>query len=525
MSESIQKIHRALLSLSDKRGLVEFATALHNHGAELLSTGGTAQALRNAGIPVIEIADYTGAPEMFEGRVKTLHPKVHGGLLYRRDTHEHLEQAKQHAIPPIDLVCVNLYPFEQALAAGKTGEDLIEQIDIGGPAMLRSAAKNHSHVAVICDPDDYSLVVDELEQHNGTTLELRKKLAAKVFMRTSCYDALIARVLNPQPTEWQKWFAIPLDHPQHLRYGENAQQQGAYFQIAGENTFGLAGTRTIGGKEVSFNNWMDVDSSTRIVREFSEPACVIVKHASPCGVATGKTLLDAYRNAVACDPTSAFGGVVAFNRPLDAETATAIRERFTEVVFSLDPADETVGEILAKSKNLRWIVGSLPTTPPYFPYEFRRVLGGMLVEEIDPGTIPAKDWKLTTDKGCEGEDFALLEFAWHIVKGVKSNAVVFAKRTESGFATIGIGGGETSRVDAVQNALRRAKGFGHSLEGCALASDAFFPFADSIELAAEVGVKSIVEPGGSIKDNEVITAANKLGIVLYFTGRRHFRHL
>ncbi len=522
---NIIPIRRALLSHSDKRGLTEFASALHKHGAELLSTGGTAKAIRDAGIPVTEIADYTGAPELFEGRVKTLHPKVHGGLLYRRNVPEHINQAITHNIPPIDLVAVTLYPFEEALASGKRGEELIEQIDIGGPSMLRSAAKNAESVVVICDTDDYKEVLAQIEAHGGVDEETRRKLAAKVFARTACYDALIARALNPDPKEWQKWFALPMVNPEHLRYGENPAQRGAIYRLAGEDTFALAGTRTIGGKEVSFNNWMDVDASTRIVKSFDQPACVIVKHSSPCGVATGATLLDAYREAVACDPTSAFGGVVAVNRPLDEATAHAIRERFTEVVFSIEPAEEKAGEVLAGAKNLRWIVGKLYGEPPHFPYEFRRVMGGMLVEENDAGITPVADWKCVTDHASDAEELKLLEFSWAVVKGVKSNAIVFAKRVGDGYATMGIGGGETSRVDAVENALRRATTFGHDLTGSVLASDAYFPFPDGVEKAVAAGVRSIVQPGGSIRDKEAIATSNQLGISMYFTGRRHFRHL
>ena len=523
--DNIISIRRALLSHSDKKGLTEFASALHNHGAEILSTGGTAKTIREAGIPVTEIADYTGEPELFDGRVKTLHPKVHGGLLYRRGVSEHVTQAKTHNIPPIDLVAVTLYPFEQALASGKHGEELIERIDIGGPSMLRSAAKNAESVVVICDTDDYTMVLEQIEKQGGVDEATRRKLAAKVFARTACYDALIARALNPEPKAWQKWFALPLVNPEHLRYGENPAQQGAIYRLAGEDSFGLAATRTIGGKEVSFNNWMDVDASTRIVKSFEFPACVIVKHSSPCGVATGATLLDAYREAVACDPTSAFGGVVALNRPLDAVTAHAIRERFTEVVFSVEPADEPAGEVLAGAKNLRWIVGNLYGEPPCFPYEFRRVMGGMLVEECDAGITPVSEWKCVTDHASSKDELKLLEFSWAVVKGVKSNAIVFAKQVGDGFATVGIGGGETSRVDAVENALRRAVTFGHDLKGSVLASDAFFPFPDGVEKAVSAGVTAIVQPGGSVRDKEVIETSNRLGITMYFTGRRHFRHL
>ncbi len=522
---NIKRIRRALLSHSDKRGLIEFATALHNHHVELLSTGGTAKAIRDAGIPVMEIADYTGAPELFEGRVKTLHPKVHGGLLFRRELDEHIKQAEENKIPPIDLVAVTLYPFEQALASGKKGEDLIEQIDIGGPSMLRSAAKNAESVVVICDTDDYAIVLEQIENQAGVDEETRRKLAAKVFARTACYDALIARALNPEPTEWQKWFALPLVNPEKLRYGENPAQKGSIYRLAGENEFALAGSKTIGGKEVSFNNWMDVDASTRIVKEFELPACVVVKHSSPCGIATGANIFEAYRDAVACDPTSAFGGVVAFNRPLDEATAHAIRERFTEVVFSVGPADDKAGEVLAGAKNLRWIVGSLYGDPPYFPYEFRRVMGGVLVEECDSGVTPVAEWKCVTQRAATAAELKLMQFAWISVKGVKSNAIVFAKSTVNGDATVGIGGGETSRVDAVENALRRASIFGHDLTGSVLASDAFFPFPDGVEKAVAAGVTAIVQPGGSVKDKDVIATADALGITMYFTGRRHFRHL
>lgn len=525
--ENSKPIRRALISVSDKTDLVRVVRVLAEKNVEILSTGGTADFIRSLNVKVIDVSEWTMSPELFEGRIKTLHPKVHGALLYKRESQNHVDQAQKHQIEPIDLVIVNLYPFENAVESGRTGEELIEQIDIGGPSMLRSAAKNHQSVTVICDLDDYATLIEEMNRIGGTTIEFRRYLAGKVFSRTANYDSLIARTLQSQTDQkrWNKWFTIPLTNPTELRYGENPIQKGALYLVSGETQFGLANSQVIGGKEISFNNWMDVDSAVRIVGIFQQPACVVVKHTSPCGVALSDTIKNAYQLAIQCDPTSAFGGVVAFNRKLDTETAEAIRERFTEVVFSLPTEDSVVGEVLSKSKNLRWVVGEIPTTPPFFPYEFRRTMGGMLVEEMDMGTTPIIDWELVTSLTPSEEQLKLLEFAWNVVKGVKSNAVVFAQSNRYAFFTIGIGGGETSRVDAVENALRRAKNFGHQLSGSVLASDAFFPFADSIQFAKENGVTAIVQPGGSIRDKEVIKAANDAGIVMMFTHRRHFRHL
>ncbi|MCX7835327.1 MAG: bifunctional phosphoribosylaminoimidazolecarboxamide formyltransferase/IMP cyclohydrolase [bacterium] len=525
--ESVNLIKRALISVSDKTGLEEIVLCLKKLNVEILSTGGTATFIRNVGCSVIDISDWTGTPELFNGRVKTLHPKIHGALLYKRDDLNHVQQAKESKVLPIDLVVVNLYPFEQTLYLNESESDLIEQIDIGGPSMLRSAAKNFHSVTVVCDIEDYAELIKQIEQNGGTTLNFRRYLAGKVFDRTANYDALIARVLSDpiQEQHWKKWFTIPLSNPIPLRYGENPKQKATLYHVNGELQYGFANAKVIGGKEISFNNWMDVDSAVRLVSLFQESTCVIVKHASPCGVATANSLVEAYKMAYQCDPTSAFGGVVAFNKPLDNKTAETITSIFTEVVFSPPPIDEEVQKILSKSKNLRWVVCEIPNMPPLFPYEFRRILGGMLVEEIDDGITPVSEWEVVTEIKPTNLQLRMLEFAWKVVKGVKSNAITIVNENNDCFFTIGIGGGETSRIDAMYNALRRAKNFNHPLHSSVLASDAFFPFSDSIELAKQNGIEAIIQPGGSIRDKEVIAAANQAGITMLFTHRRHFRHL
>ena len=525
----LRKITRALLSVSDKSGLAEFAKALAGHGVEIVSTGGTAKALQDAGLKVIDVSELTGFPEMMDGRVKTLHPKVHGGLLAIRGNKEHAAAMATHGIKPIDLVVVNLYPFEATVAKGAGYDDCIENIDIGGPAMIRAAAKNHADVAVVVEPDDYAAILAELTQHGGTTLALRKKLAAKAYARTAAYDAAISN-----------WFANELkdDAPafrafggklaEALRYGENPHQSAAFYR-APEQRFGVATARQVQGKQLSYNNINDTDAAYECVAEFDPKraaAVAIIKHANPCGVAEGTSLVEAYRKALACDSTSAFGGIVAVNRKLDAEAARAITEIFTEVIIAPDATDEAIAIVGAK-KNLRLLIaGGLPD-PRATGLTVKSIAGGLLVQSRDNAVVDEMQLKTVTRRAPTSAELDDLRFAFRVAKHVKSNTIVYAKDR----ATVGIGAGQMSRVDAARIAARKAEDAAQELKlaapltkGSVVASDAFFPFADGLLVAIEAGATAVIQPGGSMRDDEVIKAADDHGVAMVLTGTRHFRH-
>jgi phosphoribosylaminoimidazolecarboxamide formyltransferase/IMP cyclohydrolase len=506
----------ALLSVSDKSGLVPFAQSLASRGWELVSTGGTARALRDAGLTVREVSDLTGFPEMLDGRVKTLHPVVHGGLLARRDLAEHIAAIEAHGIRPIDLVVVNLYPFRETVArGGASPEEIVEQIDIGGPSMLRSAAKNFDAVTVVVDPADYDRVLEALDR--GGDAALRRELAGKVYAHTSSYDAAIGQWFASQRAErFPAMLNLAFTRQQSLRYGENPDQ-GAAFYVEGARA-GLAGLVQKGGKELSFNNLLDLEGALLAIEPFgSQPACAIIKHTTPCGLAVGSDALDAYRKALSCDPVSAFGGIIAFSVPVDEAAAEAVSSLFVECIVAPAFAEGAV-EILGRKKNLRvlegragWPAGSL---------DYKRVRGGILVQERSGGEIGEEGWTVVSRRAPTDEERKDLLFAWRAVASVKSNAIVLAR----GGMTIGIGAGQMSRVDASFLAVHKARQQGHETAGAALGSDAFFPFRDGVDQAAEAGVRAIVQPGGSVRDAEVIAAADEHGIAMVFTGKRQFRH-
>ena len=523
-------IKRALLSVSDKAGLIELGQALQAHGVELVSTGGTAKALRDAGCQVKDISDLTGFPEMMDGRVKTLHPKVHGGLLAIRDNKDHAEAMKAHDIAPIDLLVVNLYPFEATVEKGAGFEDCIENIDIGGPAMIRAAAKNHDDVAVVVEAQDYQSVLDELAANKGaTTLKLRRRLAAKAYARTAAYDAAISNWFNRQ---------LEIDAPdfrafggrliQSLRYGENPHQTAAFYATPDKRP-GVSTARQLQGKELSYNNINDTDAAYECIGEFDAErtaACVIVKHANPCGVAEGSNLVEAYRRALACDSTSAFGGIIAMNRPLDADTAREITKIFTEVIIAPDASEEAIA-IIGGKKNLRLLLaGSLPD--PRAPgLTAKTVAGGLLVQSRDNAVVDDMTFKVVTRRAPTDAEMRDLKFAFRVAKHVKSNTIIYARD----LATVGIGAGQMSRVDSARIAARKAQDAAHELKlaepltkGSVVASDAFFPFADGMLACIEAGATAVVQPGGSMRDDEVIKAADEHGIAMVFTGTRHFRH-
>jgi phosphoribosylaminoimidazolecarboxamide formyltransferase/IMP cyclohydrolase len=523
-------IRRALLSVSDKTGLEELARHLHESGVELISTGGTAAALKRAGLPVKDVSEHTGFPEMMDGRLKTLHPKVHGGLLAIRGRPDHDRAAEEHGIAPIDLLVVNLYPFEETVARGASSEECVENIDIGGPAMIRAAAKNHASVAVLVDPEDYPRIIETMRNLGGaTSLELRKSLAAKAFARTAAYDAAIsgwfARELGDTAPAWRA-FAGKLAQP--LRYGENPHQRAAFYR-GPDHRPGVATATQHQGKELSYNNLNDTDAAFELVAEFdpAETAAVaIIKHANPCGVACAATLKEAYLAALRCDPVSAFGGIIALNRPIDAEAAEEITRIFTEVVIAPDVTPEAKALFSAK-KNLRLLTtGALPD--PRAPgVAFRSVAGGFLVQSRDAASVDDMELKVVTKRQPTEQELADLKFAFRVAKHVKSNTIVYAKNC----ATVGIGAGQMSRVDSARIAAlkaeeaSRAAGLAESLaKGSVVASDAFFPFADGLIAAAEAGATAVIQPGGSVRDDEVIKAADERGLAMVFTGIRHFRH-
>jgi phosphoribosylaminoimidazolecarboxamide formyltransferase/IMP cyclohydrolase len=528
MTADTIRITRALLSVSDKTGLVEFGRFLARHGVEILSTGGSAKALREAGVAVVEVAEHTGFPEMMDGRVKTLHPKIHGGLLALRDDAGHAAAMREHGIPPIDLLAVNLYPFEATVAKGAGFDSCIENIDIGGPAMVRSAAKNHAYVAVLTDPADYAAVMAEMESHGGaTTLALRRRLAAAAFARTATYDAAISAWFAGQLGDtFPNRIAFGGTLRQRLRYGENPHQQAAFYIGGGTSRPGIATAEQLQGKELSYNNLNDTDAAFECVAEFDAPAVAIIKHANPCGVAIGTDVRSAYLKALACDPVSAFGGIVAVNRPLDGATAEEIVKLFTEVVIA-PAADDAARKAFAAKKNLRLLVTGAMPDPAAPGYALRSVAGGYLVQTRDAGRVAAADLKVVTKRAPSAAEMADLIFAFRVAKHVKSNAIVYAK----GGATVGIGAGQMSRVDssriAAWKAREAAEAAGESVsraQGSVVASDAFFPFADGLLAAAEAGATAVIQPGGSVRDDEVIAAADEAGLAMVFTGMRHFRH-
>jgi phosphoribosylaminoimidazolecarboxamide formyltransferase/IMP cyclohydrolase len=513
---------RALLSVSDKAGIVEFARRLAAIGLRLVSTGGTAKALRAAGLDVEDVSELTGFPEMMEGRVKTLHPKVAGGILADRSAASHVASLREHGITPIDLVCVNLYPFEQAAAEGADLHDLVEQVDIGGPSLIRAAAKNHAHVLVVTDPNQYARVADALEGGH-VPMALRQELALRAFQHTARYDAIISRALSKRfgLTDYPEHLVFAFDRIETLRYGENSHQRAAFYSKAGPRNVrepSIVGSQQLHGKQLSYNNILDADIALEAVKEFPErPTCVIVKHATPCGIAQAPTLLRAYQDALACDPYSPFGGIVAVNRPLDLATAQALGDLFLEIVVAPSFAGEAL-EHLKKKKNLRLLeVPGLDRPYTRSGTQIRSVTGGLLVQDRDLKEYDPAAWKTVTKKVPTAAQMESLLFAARCVKHIRSNAVVFCQ----GSRTVGIGGGQTARVDSTFIATHKG---GDRIKGSVMASDAFFPFRDAIDVAAQHGVSAIVQPGGSIRDDEVVKAADEHGIAMVFSGQRSFRH-
>ena len=516
-------IARALLSASDKHGLADFARALARHGVELLSTGGTAQALRNAGLAVREVAEYTGFPEIMDGRVKTLHPKIHGGLLGRRGMDEAV--MRDHGIEPIDLLVVNLYPFAATIARpGCTYSEAIENIDIGGPAMLRAAAKNHADVTVLVDPADYPTVLAEIAASGETSIDTRARLAAKAFAHTAEYDTAVSGYLQRSqqlPIErFPERLPLVLHKVEDLRYGENPHQRAAWYRLGAARRGSIGAARVMQGKELSFNNLQDADTAIECVRQFLEPACVIVKHANPCGVALGATLGAAYERAHRTDPTSAYGGIMAFNRALDAATARAILGRQFAEVIAAPAIDAEALRVLAEKPDIRVLVLGALGACDEADYELRSLNGAVLVQDRDTATLGETSLRVVTRRAPEAAELADLRFAWEVAQFVKSNAIVFARDR----ATLGIGAGQMSRVYSTRLAALKATDEKLELRGAVMASDAFLPFRDGVEVAAEYGIAAIIQPGGSKRDAEVIEAADARGMAMVYTGVRHFRH-
>lgn len=524
-------IRRALISVSDKTGIVEFAQALAERGVDILSTGGTARLLAEQGIAVTEVSDYTGFPEMMDGRVKTLHPKVHGGVLGRRGQDD--DVMEKHGINPIDMVVVNLYPFAETVAKeGCTLADAVENIDIGGPTMVRSAAKNHKDVTIVVNAGDYGRVIAEMDANEKSlTLETRFDLAISAFEHTAAYDGMIANYFGTmvpsygenkegdEESKFPRTFNQQFEKKQDMRYGENSHQAAAFYVEANPQEASVSTARQIQGKALSYNNIADTDAALECVKEFNEPACVIVKHANPCGVALGKDILEAYNRAYQTDPTSAFGGIIAFNQELDAETATAIVERqFVEVIIAPSVSAEAI-EVVAAKKNVRLLECGEWTTKTT-GFDVKRVNGGLLVQDRDQGMVSLDDLKVVSKRQPTEEELKDALFCWKVAKYVKSNAIVYSKSD----MTIGVGAGQMSRVYSAKIAGIKAADEGLQVEGCVMASDAFFPFRDGIDAAAEAGIKCVIQPGGSMRDDEVIAAADEHGMAMIFTGMRHFRH-
>jgi phosphoribosylaminoimidazolecarboxamide formyltransferase / IMP cyclohydrolase len=519
LGTDVTQVRRALLSVSDKTGLVAFAQGLHGLGVELVSTGGTFQALSEAGLPAIEVSSITEFPEMMDGRVKTLHPKIHGGILGRRDLDQRV--MVEHGIEAIDLVCVNLYPFKETIAnPEKTHDDAIENIDIGGPAMVRSAAKNHQFVGIVTSPIQYKMVLGELNS-GGLSLSTRQHLAKAAFQHTAEYDGTIANYLG-RDTDSQQYpdkLFLNFERASLLRYGENPHQSAAFYRDPDVTGSSVGASEQLAGKELSFNNIADTDAALECVRQFDFPACVIVKHSNPCGVAVESSILKAYEKAFATDPTSAFGGIIAFNRTLDATTASQILERqFVEVIIA-PGVQQGVLELFERKPSVRLLVFSaLDQTPTQLDY--RRVQGGLLVQDTDTGSIKASELTSVTEKQPSCAQMTDLLFAWRVAKFVKSNSIIYARNNQ----TVGVGAGQMSRVYSARIAAIKAQDAQLEVAGSVMASDAFFPFRDGIDAAAEAGIAAVIQPGGSIRDDEVIAAANEHGIAMVFTGMRHFRH-
>lgn len=519
----MEKIARALISVSDKAGVIDFARGLVELGVEIISTGGTAALLRQEGIPARDVAEITGFPEMLDGRVKTLHPAIHGGILAVRSNAEHQRQTRAHGIGAIDLVAVNLYPFEKTAArAGVALEELIENIDIGGPSMIRSAAKNFEDVAVVTDPADYSAVLDEARAHAGALArETRARLARKAFARTAAYDSAIACELEKRAASSAMPDVLRLSFPKitDLRYGENPHQKAAFYRDPAAAGVGLAAARQLQGKELSFNNLVDLDAAWGLACEFSEPFTAIIKHTNPCGAATAPAPRESYLRALAVDPVSAYGSVIAFNRPVDAATAEELAKLFAEAIAAPGYEPDTM-EILSRKKNLRLM--EMPSIRPGAApgLLLRSVSGGLLAQTADPAGMDDAAWKCVTARQPSPAEARALRFAWRIVKHVKSNAIVYA----ADGALLGVGAGQMSRVDAARLGAVKARELNHSLSGAVVASDAFFPYPDGLEEAARAGATAAVQPGGSVRDADVIAAADRLGVAMMFTGMRHFKH-
>ena len=527
----LKKVKRAIISVTDKRGVAEFARGLSEMGVEIISTGGTADLIRKAGVDVIPISSFTGFPEMLDGRLKTLHPKIHGGILGIRDNPAHVKEMESYGIPQIDMVVVNLYAFEDTVERGATLREAIENIDIGGPTMIRASAKNYNDVAVVVDPGDYPAVMAEMKEKKGSlTLKTRFRLARKVFQLTSRYDGAISNYLgvvpdSPDVEEKRKFpdtFTVQFEKIQDLRYGENPHQRAAFYKnrLPGKGT--LAGARQLQGKELSYNNILDLNSALEIVSEFHEPAAVVIKHNNPCGAAESKDgILTAYERAYSTDKTSSFGGIVGFNRTVTREAAEALTRIFLEAVIA-PGYDREALEVLLKKKNLRVLVlGEAPSgkeAGPGAEFEIKRVSGGALIQSVDVES--ASDLKTVTERGPDEKELQDLIFAWSVCKHVKSNAIIIARDT----ATVGIGAGQMSRIDSTRIALMKANDAGLAVKGSVLASDAFFPFRDNVDMAGKNGITAVIQPGGSIKDDEVVKAADEYGIAMVFTGTRHFKH-
>ncbi|MCK4773111.1 MAG: bifunctional phosphoribosylaminoimidazolecarboxamide formyltransferase/IMP cyclohydrolase [Candidatus Latescibacteria bacterium] len=530
-------VQRALLSVSDKTDLVEFAKGLADLGIEILSTGGTRSVLEEAGLTVIDVSDYTGSGEMMDGRVKTLHPKLHAGLLARRDHEGDMAELKELGWDTVDLVAVNLYPFEEKAIEGRLGiNEATAFIDIGGPTMLRAAAKNHKGVVVVPDPSFYAGVLEALREGDevAVPLALSRRLASEVFRRTALYDGAVSSYLQEligkeeegeeaggeEGTPFGTILLPRLERVEVLRYGENPHQKAAFYRDPFRQGPNLADAEQLGGKQLSFNNIIDLESAMGIPLDFDDPACALIKHTNPCGAGTGGDLIEAYENALATDPISAFGGLAGFNRPVDKSLAEKLVERFWEAIIAPGFSEDAL-EVLRAKKNLRIMRYDENSGRDLTgAFDYKRVYGGLLVQEVDSGRVPMKEAKVVTKRQPTGEELAALEFGWRVVKWVKSNAIVYAAADR----TLGVGAGQMSRVDSAQLAVKKAETAGLSLEGCAMASDAFFPFRDAVDAAAEAGVMAIVEPGGSIRDEEVIGAADEQDIAMLFTGMRHFRH-
>lgn len=517
-------VKQALISVSDKTGIIELAQGLNQLGITILSTGGTAKLLQDKGIPVTEVSDYTGFPEMLDGRVKTLHPKIHAGILARRDLPEHVQTMEQSSIPTIDLVVVNLYPFSQTVAKPDCSlEDAIENIDIGGPTLIRAAAKNYQHVSVVTDAEDYSLILTEIKANNGTISQAQRfKLAQKAFSHTAAYDSAISNYLtatNEDQThdQFPERLNINLAKAQSLRYGENPHQTAAFYRDLTPFDGSLSSYTQLQGKELSFNNIADTDTAWECVKSFDKPACVIIKHANPCGVAVAESPLAAYQLAFATDPTSAFGGIIAFNRALDKLAAEAIMNQFVEVIIAPEVTEDG-RQILAKKKNIR--VLTVPLLAGINAFDLKRVGGGLLVQTPDDYNLKVDNLKVVTQLKPSPQQLQDFLFAWRVAKFVKSNTIVFCANGQ----TLGVGAGQMSRIDSARIASIKAQHAGLSLEGSVVASDAFFPFRDGLDVVVEAGAKAVIQPGGSIRDDEVIAAADEQGITMVFTGVRHFRH-